>query len=190
MVSDLYARWDEHIGGIIRAKDRKNINEAMQAFDAEQDAPKAIGTTVIDGKKKTIYDHDIDLDLPEIQDDRSWLEKNYPEMPKVNLTPKVIDFVDGISSLSPERPEIEIEFDQNNLPQMPLALANFIETHSFQKELGSNILIMGIDNEKYINHSKDPNVDDDGITLKDIKVGEEILMDYRGFDDNIEAWLT
>ena len=49
---------------------------------------------------------------------------------------------------------------------------------------------MGIDNEKYINHSKDPNVDDDGITLKDIKVGDEILMDYRGFDDNIEAWLT
>ena len=71
-----------------------------------------------------------------------------------------------------------------------LALANFIETHSFQKELGSNILIMGIDNEKYINHSKDPNVDDDGITLKDIKVGDEIVMDYRGFDDNIEAWLT
>ena len=88
------------------------------------------------------------------------------------------------------RPEFEIEFDQNNLPRMPLALANFIETHSFQKELGSNILIMGIDNEKYINHSKDPNVDDDGITLKDIKVGDEILMDYRGFDDNIEAWLT
>jgi SET domain-containing protein len=88
------------------------------------------------------------------------------------------------------RPEFEIEFDQNNLPRMPLALANFIETHSFQKELGSNILIMGIDNEKYINHSKDPNVDDDGITLKDIKVGDEILMDYRGFDDNREAWLT
>ena len=32
------------------------------------------------------------------------------------------------------RPEFEIEFDQNNLPRMPLALANFIETHSFQKE--------------------------------------------------------
>ena len=45
------------------------------------------------------------------------------------------------------RPEFEMEFDQNNLPRMPLALANFIETHSFQKELGSNILIMGIDNE-------------------------------------------
>ena len=54
------------------------------------------------------------------------------------------------------RPEFEMEFDQNNLPRMPLALANFIETHSYEKELGSNVLVMGIDNEKYINHSKDP----------------------------------
>ena len=35
------------------------------------------------------------------------------------------------------RPEFEIEFDQNNLPKMPLALANFIETHSFQLYSGS-----------------------------------------------------
>ena len=89
------------------------------------------------------------------------------------------------------RPEFEMEFDQNNLPRMPLALANFIETHSYEKELGSNVLVMGIDNEKYINHSKDPNVDDDGIALKDINIGDEITANYKDFDDSVKKlWLT
>ena len=88
------------------------------------------------------------------------------------------------------RPEFEIEFDQNNLSKMPLALANFIETHSFQKELGSNILIMGIDNEKYLNHSDNPTVDEEGYALKNIAIGDEITIDYNNFDDNIKLWLT
>ena len=89
------------------------------------------------------------------------------------------------------RPEFEMEFDQNNLPRMPLALANFIETHSYEKELGSNVLVMGIDNEKYINHSKDPNDDDDGRALKDINIGDEITANYKDFDDSVKKlWLT
>ena len=49
---------------------------------------------------------------------------------------------------------------------------------------------LSIDNEKYLNHSTDPSVDDDGIALKNIKVGDEITVDYRDFDDSIESWLT
>ena len=72
------------------------------------------------------------------------------------------------------KPEFEIRFNKTNLPRMPLALANFI----------------GIDNEKYLNHSNNPTVDEDGIALKNIKIGDEITIDYRDFDDNIELWLT
>jgi len=88
------------------------------------------------------------------------------------------------------RPEFEIEFNSENLPKMPLSLAKFIDTHSYERALGSNILVVGIDNEKYLNHSKDPSVDDDGIALKDIKIGDEITIDYEDFDDSIKAWLT
>ena len=50
---------------------------------------------------------------------------------------------------------------------------------------------MGIDNEKYLNHSNDPNVNDNGIALKDIKIGDEITVDYKDFDVNInKLWLT
>lgn len=87
------------------------------------------------------------------------------------------------------RPEFEIEFNSDNLPKMPLALAKFIYTHSYERELGSKILVIGIDNEKYLNHSDNPSVNDEGIALKNIKIGDEITIDYRDFDDNIKTWL-
>ena len=85
------------------------------------------------------------------------------------------------------RPEFEMRFDKKNLPQMPLALANFIQTHSWEDD--KDIYVMGIDNEKYMNHSTDPNVNAEGIALKDIKIGDEITIDFRDFDDSMEAWL-
>ena len=89
------------------------------------------------------------------------------------------------------RPDFEIEFNKDNLPKMPLALAKLIDTHAYERELGSKILVMGIDNEKYLNHSKNPTVNDNGIALKDIKIGDEITVDYKDFDVNInKLWLT
>jgi len=89
------------------------------------------------------------------------------------------------------RPDFEIEFNKDNLPKMPLALAKLIDTHAYERELGSKILVMGIDNEKYLNHSNDPSVNDNGIALKDIKIGDEITIDYKDFDVNInKLWLT
>ena len=57
-------------------------------------------------------------------------------------------------------------------------------------DLSPGILVLGLDNEKYLNHSNDPSVNDDGIALKDINIGDEITIDYRDFDDNISVWLT
>ena len=86
------------------------------------------------------------------------------------------------------KPEFEFRFDKTNLPKMPLAFANFIESHGYENN--KNEYVLSIDNEKYLNHSTDPSVDDDGIALKNIKVGDEITVDYRDFDDSIESWLT
>ena len=88
------------------------------------------------------------------------------------------------------RPEFEIEFDKENLPRMPLALTRFIDNYAYEREKGSNIVVLGIDNEKYLNHSDDPSVNDDGIALKDINIGDEITINYRDFDDSIDKWLT
>jgi uncharacterized protein len=85
--------------------------------------------------------------------------------------------------------EFEIEFDKENLPRMPLALARMIDNYAYEREKGSKIVVLGIDNEKYLNHSDDPSVNDDGIALKDIKIGDEITINYRDFDDSIDKWL-
>lgn len=49
------------------------------------------------------------------------------------------------------------------------------------------------DNEKFINHSRRPNLDSSGRAIKDIKAGEELLYDYRDIDDTIAmnppSWL-
>ena len=87
------------------------------------------------------------------------------------------------------RPEFEIEFDKENLPRMPLALARMVDNYAYEREKGSKIVVLGIDNEKYLNHSDDPSVNDDGIALKDIKIGDEITINYRDFDDSIDKWL-
>ena len=86
------------------------------------------------------------------------------------------------------RPEFEIEFDKENLPRMPLALARMIDNYAYEREKGSKIVVLGIDNEKYLNHSDDPSVNDDGIALKDINIGDEITIDYKDFDDSIDKW--
>ena len=89
------------------------------------------------------------------------------------------------------RPEFEFEFNQNNLPKMPLALARLIDTHAYEREPGSKILVLGIDNEKYLNHSTEPSVDDDGIALKNINIGDEITINYNDFDGSVKKiWLT
>jgi SET domain-containing protein len=87
------------------------------------------------------------------------------------------------------RPEFEIEFDKENLPRMPLALARMVDNYAYEREKGSKIVVLGIDNEKYLNHSDNPSVNDDGIALKDIKIGDEITINYRDFDDSIDKWL-
>ena len=87
------------------------------------------------------------------------------------------------------RPEFEIEFDKENLPRMPLALARMVDNYAYEREKGSKIVVLGIDHEKYINHSDEPSVNDDGIALKDINIGDEITINYRDFDDSIDKWL-
>ena len=42
---------------------------------------------------------------------------------------------------------------------------------------------------RYVNHSDDPNLDDDGFAIKDINIGDEIVINYKDFDDSIDKWL-
>ena len=42
------------------------------------------------------------------------------------------------------------------------------------------------DNEKFINHSRNPNLDPGGFALRDIAPGDELTYDYREVDESIQ----
>lgn len=67
---------------------------------------------------------------------------------------------------------------------------NFLSEFSCYKD---GVWILEKDNEKFVNHSRTPNLTADGIASKDIQKGEEFTYDYREIDDlvnlNPPHWL-
>jgi len=59
----------------------------------------------------------------------------------------------------------------------------FIEKYAWSED--NETYYMSLDNERFINHSFEPNIKEDGkymIAIRDIKSGEELLCDYTIFD--------
>lgn len=88
-------------------------------------------------------------------------------------------------------PRFDISFDPKEVAQMSDWLQNFIKTYSYlSKE--SNNYIYSIDDSRFTNHSaKNANIDTIpfpesietyGVANRDIKKGEEILVNYTTFD--------
>lgn len=81
---------------------------------------------------------------------------------------------------------VDREVSSEAVNAMPIACQEFFKRYGWVK---NGRYILCIDNEKFINHSDEPNCvfTHDGtmaVARKDIHVGEEITQDYRQFDDN------
>jgi SET domain-containing protein len=81
-------------------------------------------------------------------------------------------------------PKFDIVFSEAEFEALPASARAELEIHLYQPEPGGDLYYestMG----KYMNHSRDPNVDfsniGKGIATRDIKAGEELLCDYRHF---------
>ena len=89
-------------------------------------------------------------------------------------------------------PQFDIIFDSKQMALMPEAKKNFIMGYGYlSKE--TNKYILSIDNARFLNHSASNNID--GIDIpgepeggdianRDIKMREELTVDYRTFDAN------
>ncbi len=89
-------------------------------------------------------------------------------------------------------PDFDLEFSQEEIEKMPLLLRDFILTYA-SLSMVSNKYILGNDNVRFTNHSSNPNLDSISIegeqekvarAKRNIKKGEELTIDYRGFDKN------
>lgn len=82
-------------------------------------------------------------------------------------------------------PTFDVAFDQETVDSLPPLQKAYILYYAYlDKEL--NKLILCADNQRYINHSKNTNIDSTprrDVANRDIQPGEEFLCDYNLFDN-------
>lgn len=80
-----------------------------------------------------------------------------------------------------ERFDIVLTAEQIKL--MPKHPKDYFFRYCYEYEFGqTDKYILSFDNERYINHSLNPNVDYEGRACKDIEVGEELTANYKELD--------
>jgi len=78
-----------------------------------------------------------------------------------------------------------IEFKKDLIDMFPQVAKDFIDKYAWTED--RKTFFVNLDNERFVNHSENPNAYYDNETsdmfaLRDIQVGEEILVNYRTFD--------
>ena len=94
------------------------------------------------------------------------------------------DFIAKGTKIWEYNPKFDITFTQAEFDALPPAVQQEIEIHLYQPE-PDGLLYYESTMGKYMNHSRDPNVDFTevgvGWTTRDIQPGEELTCDYRHF---------
>ncbi len=79
-------------------------------------------------------------------------------------------------------PIVDIKVNKKDIPKFA---EDFFNTYSV--DINEDFVILNTDNARFTNHSNNPNTKSlglykDNIALKDIKIGEEITIDYNEID--------
>ena len=85
-----------------------------------------------------------------------------------------------------EEDNLSIKIEEKNLSTYNERELAYINTYCYKR---GDIIYCSMDNDKFTNHSDDPNVYEDGpctYAKIDIQPGEEILTDYRQLTGKIE----
>jgi SET domain-containing protein len=85
---------------------------------------------------------------------------------------------------------LDMEFSPDIVPTLPGLVQQFFSHYGY---LDSNVqrIVLCFDDARFVNHSATPNVATDyaqdayglDVALRDIAAGEELTMDYAGFED-------
>lgn len=82
-------------------------------------------------------------------------------------------------------PEFDVSFTQEQVNALPDLQKSYILYYAYlDKDL--NKLVLCADNQRYINHSKNTNIEStvrEDVASRDINEGEELLCNYNQFDD-------
>lgn len=87
-------------------------------------------------------------------------------------------------------PDFDRLVPRDSTDALDLTLKGFIERYSYPLMSDPSLLVVELDNGRFMNHSPAPNTrfddPDAGFAIADIAAGEEILCDYGEFDPGFE----
>ena len=79
---------------------------------------------------------------------------------------------------------------KDEIASLPPLFQSFVERYGYPYPHDSDVLIVELDNGRFMNHADAPNTrfsdPDVGITLRDIAAGEELTCNYAEFDPGFE----
>lgn len=89
-------------------------------------------------------------------------------------------------------PGLDLRFTPAEYAQLPVQAQETIRHYGYLDKASGNWML-GFDNDRFMNHSENPNITDLGgkvVAARDITAGEEITCDYRIFDADWEYKLS
>jgi SET domain-containing protein len=83
-------------------------------------------------------------------------------------------------------PRFDRTLTNEELEALPDGVRSFLEKYSYPHHAEPGVIVLELDNGRFMNHSTEPNTDfsqmDFGYALRDIKAGDELTCDYVEFD--------
>ena len=84
--------------------------------------------------------------------------------------------------------KFEVNFSKKEVLTYPKVICNFLLTYGYEEPLGSDHLYVSLDQDRFINHSNNPNISHAGFALKDIDKDEELRCNYKTLDSDHEKY--
>jgi SET domain-containing protein len=89
-------------------------------------------------------------------------------------------------------PKFDVFFNESEVDSLPPHMQDFVTRYGYPHLNKPGILVLELDNGRFMNHSLEPNTDftrfDAGYAIRDIAPGEEITCNYFEFDPSFQGF--
>ena len=96
------------------------------------------------------------------------------------------EFIKEKTLISQIIPGLDCVVEKDSLKNLEDSIQKHFTDHAYNYDLDSNLLVLELGNTNYINHSDNPNIDNEGQALKDINIGDELTCNYKLFDSSCD----